>query len=74
MIRTYLATLSYMLTKWCSYALAGLSLVHRFLVVLALIVAALVILVPGRFIVMPVISLIRNFMSTPSRRIGNLSQ
>jgi hypothetical protein len=67
MRRTFLATLSYELTKLCSYVLAGLALVPRALVFIALIVFALGLFVLGRFVLMPALWLIRSFMWSLSR-------
>jgi hypothetical protein len=67
MFRTFPANLSYELTKWCSYTLAGLALVRRALVFITLIVLALVLFVLGRFVVVPVLWLIRYFMYSSSR-------
>jgi hypothetical protein len=67
MLRTFAATMSYELTKWCSYALAGLVLVRRAFVFITLIVFALGIFVLGRFVLMPVVWLIRYFVCSLSR-------
>jgi len=67
MLRTFLATFSYELSKLCSYTLAGLVLVRRAVVFIALIVFALGLFVLGRFVLIPVLWLIRQFMYNPSR-------
>jgi len=67
MLRTFLATFSYELSKLCSYTLAGLVLVRRALVFITLIVFALGLFVLGRFVLIPVLWLIRHLMYSPSR-------
>jgi hypothetical protein len=67
MLRTFLATLSYELTKLCSHALAGLALVRRALVFITLIVFALGLFVLGRFVLTPLLWLIRSFVWSLSR-------
>ena len=67
MLHTFPATLSYELSKLCSYTLAGLVLVRRALVFITLIVFALGLLVLGRFVVTPLLWLFRSFMWSLSR-------
>ena len=67
MLRTFLATFSYELSKLCSYTLAGLVLIRRALVFIAVIVFALGLFVLGRFVLMPVLCLIRYFVYSPGR-------
>jgi hypothetical protein len=67
MLNSFPATLSYELSKLCSYTLAGLVLVRRALVFITLIVFALGLFVLGRFVVAPVLWLFRSFMWSLSR-------
>ena len=58
MLHTFPATLSYELSKLCSYAWAGLVLIRGALIFITLIVFALGLFVLGRFVVTPVLWLI----------------